>query len=155
MALVPQDNVRLMLRHLNVGVCVCWVPKLSLQSWRCNQWSQRERLSDQPLHVCLLQGEVAFSGLCWRDLILLIRGAQTPLLQNLSESNLAQSDSLFICETLMVTLSINKPAGQVLSLCQENQQSSGKHQLSATTTVHSCSGAAESLPLNSTVALLC
>lgn len=32
-------------------LCVCWVPKLSLQSWRCNQWSQRERLSDQPLHV--------------------------------------------------------------------------------------------------------
>lgn len=140
MALVLQDNVQLMLRHLNVGVCVCWVPKLSLQSWRYNQWSQREWLSDQSLHIsfkmsCFVRALLTGSHLVYKG------STDTFTLASLSESYLAWSASISICETFMVTLSINKQTGEVLSLCQENQQSSGKHELLATTAC-SCSSAA-------------
>jgi len=74
---------------------------------------------------------------------------------SLSESDLAQSGSLFICETFMVSLSRSKQAGQVLLLCQENQQSSGEHQLSAGTTALSGSDAAGPVPPDDTPVLLC
>lgn len=99
MALVPQDSVQLMLRHLNVGVCVCWVLKPSLESRRCNQWSQGERLSDQPLHVfskvsCFVRALLARSQVAYK------RSIDIFTLVPLSESDLAQSDGLFIVELL-------------------------------------------------------
>lgn len=114
MAPVPQDSVQLMVRHINVGVCVCWVVKLSLESRQCNQWSQRERLSDQPLHVyskvsCFVRALLARPQVAYK------RTTYTFTLVPLSESDLAQSDGHFIWK-FMVTLSVNKQTGQVLFL---------------------------------------
>lgn len=94
MAPVPQDSIQL--RHLNVGVCVCWVLKPSLEPRRCNQWSQRERLSDQPLHVyskvsCLVRALLATSQVAYK------KSTNTFTLVPVSESDLAQSDGLFVC----------------------------------------------------------
>lgn len=92
MALVPQDSVQLMLKHLNVGVCVCWVLKPSLES-RCDY------LTSPCTSVCS-KVSCFVRALLARSQVVHKRSTNTFSLVPLSETDLAHSDGLFICGNL-------------------------------------------------------